>query len=65
MPRCSSCDRKVSLARTLNPCRCGEHFCAAHHPPERHACPFDYKGFQQDELRKRLPAAEDLKRLRE
>ena len=52
--RCNQCNRKVTLFDS-HTCRCEHNFCAQHRLPRDHACEFDVKTFQKDNLAKANP----------
>jgi predicted nucleic acid binding AN1-type Zn finger protein len=52
MPRCSAEDCKKKLALTDMACKCSGVYCSAHRMPETHACSFDFRAQQRDNLMK-------------
>ncbi|KAL1371249.1 hypothetical protein HN51_001474 [Arachis hypogaea] len=51
--RCRGCNKKVGLTGFV--CKCGATFCGVHRYPERHDCPFDFKGVGRDAISKANP----------
>ncbi|KAL6859372.1 hypothetical protein ACP4OV_017631 [Aristida adscensionis] len=51
--RCASCRKKVGLLGF--PCRCGGTYCSVHRFAERHACDFDYKKADREQIAKNNP----------
>ncbi|GMJ00366.1 stress-associated protein 7 [Hibiscus trionum] len=51
--RCFICRKKVGL--TGFKCRCESTFCGEHRYPEKHECPFDFKGAGRDAIAKANP----------
>jgi hypothetical protein len=51
--RCHTCKKRVGL--TGFTCRCGGMYCGEHRYTTAHACSFDYKTMEREELRKNNP----------
>ncbi|XP_059630247.1 zinc finger A20 and AN1 domain-containing stress-associated protein 1-like [Cornus florida] len=51
--RCWSCRKKVGVLGFA--CKCGSTFCGNHRYPEKHECPFDYKGAGRDAIAQANP----------
>jgi hypothetical protein len=50
--RCNKCNKKLGLLAYK--CRCGKELCVTHLPSEEHACEYNYKQQQKEDLRKAL-----------
>lgn len=48
--RCVECKKKVGLAAIE--CRCGNVYCGAHRPAEKHLCTFDFKQLGRSTIEK-------------
>jgi len=57
--RCFQCRKKVGILGF--PCRCEYIFCSAHRHPQDHSCTFNFRGMQQDSLRKANPVVKNAK----
>ncbi|OEL24264.1 Zinc finger A20 and AN1 domain-containing stress-associated protein 9 [Dichanthelium oligosanthes] len=51
--RCASCKKKVGLLGFA--CRCGGTFCSVHRYAENHACDFDFKTADREQIAKKNP----------
>ncbi|OEL34235.1 Zinc finger A20 and AN1 domain-containing stress-associated protein 9 [Dichanthelium oligosanthes] len=51
--RCASCKKKVGLLGFA--CRCGGTFCSVHRYAEKHACDFDFKTADREQIAKKNP----------
>ncbi|KAL6661542.1 hypothetical protein ACP70R_000926 [Stipagrostis hirtigluma subsp. patula] len=51
--RCASCRKKVGLLGFT--CRCGGTYCSLHRYAEKHACDFDYKKADREQIAKNNP----------
>ncbi|TVU05728.1 hypothetical protein EJB05_48907, partial [Eragrostis curvula] len=51
--RCAECRKKVGLLGFA--CRCGGTFCSVHRYAEKHACDFDFKSADREQIAKNNP----------
>jgi len=63
MPKCphAECKKKISLVDF--PCKCSAVYCSSHRAPETHACSFDYRKEQKENLLQYMSTAVRSKKI--
>ena len=52
--KCMVCDKRLGLSDAVTgKCKCEKLFCNKHRIPKAHECTFDYKGLNQEQLKKK------------
>lgn len=56
-PRCEHTNCRKKLTLTSIRCKCEKYFCSAHRYESEHACTFDYRAEQKENLNKYMSTA--------
>ena len=62
-PRCEHTNCKKKLTLTSIRCKCEKYFCSTHRYESEHACTFDYRAEQKDNLNKYMSTAVIAKKI--